>query len=56
MILGAENYVVVNQLDQPLVFRGLQSGTNRPVFSFTTRKRFALNTFDSRWQIMFGVR
>lgn len=56
-------WTVSNQNDSPIVFRGLDAATGRPVFSFTPRdpKQFKKNRFSndnlgSRWAFLLGVR
>lgn len=54
---------IPNQNDSPIVFRGLEAGTGRPVFSFTPRNpaqfkknRFSTTNLESRWTFLLGVR
>jgi len=54
---------ITNQNDSPINFRGLETGTGRPVFSFTPRNpvnfrkgRFGTSNINSRWGILLGAR
>lgn len=48
---------IANQNDQAIQFRGIQSGTGKPVFSFTKRPdRYSISTTASRWAVLVGAR
>jgi hypothetical protein len=56
-------WTVSNQNDSPIVFRGLDATTGRPVFSFLPRdvkqfkkSRFTNDNLGSRWGFLLGVR